>query len=240
MVKTALKSLSWGVISWVVLNVLIFFGAGFLRGLSSGEINVEVSPSILFILRYAVLLMALAIAGFVFYIENRKLNIVVGPGEFKSVVKELPKPVFRPEPIKPAEVPMAMKTMPVAGAPTKSSEPPKPPVFTPKPFVPNVPKPAETPQPKAQPFWPGKPFSGFESSKPAEKPQPIIQPFKQNQPSPPPAPPASLPRMPILEKPTIPSRPPASAAPSFNSAPFTTPVPPSPPDLSKDSEKPWS
>ena len=218
------------------MNILIFFGAGFLRGLSSGEINVEVSPSTLFILRYAVLLMALAIAGFVFYAENRKLNIVVGPGEFKPAVKEPPRPVFKPEPIKPAEIPMAMKTMPVAGAPVKPPMPPRPPVF--------IPKPAEFPQAsKPQPFWPGKPFSGFEPPKPAEKPQPIIQPFKQNQPSPPPAPPASLPRMPILEKPVIPPQPPppsSPAAPSFNSAPFTTPVPPPPPDLSKDSEKTWS
>ena len=222
MVKTALKALLWGVVSWIILYVLTLYGVGLFRGLASGEAGAVVSSETLFILRYAILLTALVIAGFVFYTENKKLNIVVGSEE-KEGVKELPKPVFKPAPpVKPAEVPFAIRTMPVSGAPAKPPEPSRQPVFVPKPAEsPQISKPIEPPQaPKPQPFWPGKPFSGFEPSKPAEKPQPSIQPFRQSQPSPlserPVFIPKPAPEKPIMPPPT-PAVPPAPPAKPFQS-----------------------
>lgn len=183
----------WGAVSWLVLIFLLFFSIGFYRGFSGENTNADLPASIVFILRYSVLILSLAVAaGVLFYERKKYLPPVFSKPITMPKIAETPL-VFQPpkitEPPKiivpPKPIPEPAKSFDFTKPPIRPSfplQPPTPPQITPKVFG------AEP-----QPFWPKEP----EKKSPPE-PRPVFEPPKPTflsqppKPSVPPTPPTPL------------------------------------------------
>ena len=75
MAKIILKTILWGVGSWLLLSVILFFGIGLYQGLAAGDSEVELSPAVITSSRYAVLLLSLGIAAAVFVSGEKKQKL---------------------------------------------------------------------------------------------------------------------------------------------------------------------
>lgn len=143
MAKIILKTLLGGVVAWLILIVLLFFGIGFYQGLSGP--NTELSAITETVLNYLVLILSLGIAALIFLFEKRKQksveNIVAEkPRMEKESAPATPKNEARPE--------FYGVVMPKVKEETTQFLPPHPPISGP-----NMSQPPASSQKQEQPPW---------------------------------------------------------------------------------------
>ncbi|MBI2628339.1 MAG: hypothetical protein HYW71_02875 [Candidatus Niyogibacteria bacterium] len=125
MVKIFFKALIWGIAVLIILNVLIFFGAGFYGGFTVSNLGVYVPPTFIIIFRYASLFLAFGVAVFVFLTRKKQMPPLFSQSSQPPPLQTFP-PFMPPEskpPVSPLEKPFKQFEFPKEFPPVQPSEP---------------------------------------------------------------------------------------------------------------------